>query len=136
MQKNPALTVDAVVFDRLGRLLLIKRANHPFAGQYALPGGFVDYGETVEAAARRELLEETGVTTSSLQLVGVYSDPKRDPRGHTVSVAFLMTVDTAKPEAGDDAAAAEFVTRWQDLKLAFDHNQIASDAWKKMQNDA
>ncbi len=127
--QQPALTVDAVVFDKRHRLLLIKRKHPPFAGFFALPGGFVDYGETTEAAARRELLEETGVTPKSLQLIGVYSKPLRDPRGHTVSVAYLMSVDEAQPQAADDAAAAEFIPEWQGLELAFDHAQIVADAW-------
>ena len=83
--KTPALTVDCVLFDAKGRLLLIRRGNPPFKGRYALPGGFVDVGETVEDACRRELMEETGVKAGRLELIGVYSDPKRDPCGHTWS---------------------------------------------------
>lgn len=125
---QPALAVDAVVFDAKGRLLLIRRGNAPFKGRHALPGGFVEYGETVEAAARRELKEETGVIPISQHLVGVYSHPKRDPRGHTVSVAFLMTVGLPQAKAGDDASGAVFVADWRSKKLAFDHNNILADA--------
>jgi 8-oxo-dGTP diphosphatase len=125
---TPALTADAVVFDRAGRVLLIRRKNPPFQGQYALPGGFVDVGETVEAACRRELKEETGIEAAALTLVGVYSDPTRDPRGHTCSVAFLARIHGAEPRAGDDAAAAEWVADWQSLTLAFDHAMILRDA--------
>lgn len=128
--RQPALTVDAVVLDGQGRLLLIRRRNPPFKGQYALPGGFVEYGETVEDAARRELLEETGVKPQSLQLIGIYSSPKRDPRGHTVSVAFLMRVRHARASSGDDADAADFVANWRTKRLAFDHSQIVADALK------
>jgi 8-oxo-dGTP diphosphatase len=125
---TPALTVDCVVIDGEGRLLLIRRGNPPFKGKYALPGGFVDVGETVEDACRRELMEETGVKAGRLALIGVYSDPHRDPRGHTCSVAFLSRVARAEPKAGDDAAAAEWVKGWSKLDLAFDHAKIVSDA--------
>lgn len=127
---GPALTVDCVVFDAGGRLLLIRRKDAPFAGQYALPGGFVDAEESVEAAALRELREETGLTGRIVRLVGVYSEPTRDPRGHTVSVAFLVEAD-GRPVAGDDAAEAVFVAAWWAEALAFDHAQIAADALKK-----
>ena len=125
---TPALTTDAVVFDARGRVLLIRRKNPPFAGGYALPGGFVDVGETVEEACRRELKEETGIEAGTLELIGVYSDPRRDPRGHTCSVVFLTRVEEAAPRAGDDAAAAEWVGDWRSHMLAFDHAQILRDA--------
>ena len=125
---TPLLVTDCVVVDAKGRVLLIRRGNPPFKGKYALPGGFVDIGETVEDACRRELMEETGVKVGRLTLLGVYSDPKRDPRGHTCSVAFLARVRSAVPRAGDDAAAAEWVARWPGLELAFDHARILADA--------
>jgi 8-oxo-dGTP diphosphatase len=125
---TPALTTDCVVFDAAGRVLLIRRKNPPFKGSYALPGGFVAIGETAEAACRRELEEETGLEVGALELIGVYSEPERDPRGHTCSIAFLARVDRAEPEAGDDAAAAEWVADWRSLKLAFDHARILADA--------
>src|SRR5690606_7419628 len=87
--QTPALTTDCVVFDESGRVLLIRRKFPPFEGGFALPGGFVDVGETVEDACRRELKEETGLEAGDLTLIGVYSDPTRDPRGHTCSVAFI-----------------------------------------------
>ncbi len=124
---GPALTVDCVVFDEAGRLLLIERGHPPFEGQQALPGGFVDIGETVEAAALRELKEETGLDGAVISLIGVYSDPARDPRGHSVSVAFLIETEGA-PQAGDDAASAAFVADWRTQNLAFDDNQIVKDA--------
>jgi 8-oxo-dGTP diphosphatase len=130
--KTPLLASDAIVVDSRGRVLLIRRKNPPFKGQYALPGGFVDIGESVEDACRRELMEETGVKAGKLELVGVYSDPKRDPRGHSVSVAFLTRVRSAKPIAGDDAAAADWVPNWESQELAFDHNQILCDAMRKL----
>lgn len=128
--KTPLLSVDCIVFDRNDRLLLIKRGNPPFKGRYALPGGFVDIGETVEDAALRELKEETGIDGKVIRLVGVYSDPKRDPRGHTVSAAFLIKPRSTKVVGGDDAASAEFVSNWRALKLAFDHGSILADALK------
>ena len=132
--KTPALTTDCVVFDAKGRLLLIRRGNLPFKGRYALPGGFVDVGETVEDACRRELMEETGVKAGRLELIGVYSDPKRDPRGHTCSVAFLARVARSTPKAGDDAAAAEWVKSWSKLDLAFDHAEIVRDARRMLRS--
>jgi 8-oxo-dGTP diphosphatase len=126
--ETPALTADCIVFDSQDRVLLIRRGRPPFEGDYALPGGFVEVGETVEDACRRELKEETGIEVRELKLVGVYSDPKRDPRGHTCSVAYLAQVATAEPTAGDDAAAAEWVEDWRREKLAFDHADIIADA--------
>ncbi len=127
---TPLLAVDCVVVDARRRVLLIRRGNPPFKGGYALPGGFVDVGETVEAAAARELMEETGITAGKPRLIGVYSDPKRDPRGHTVAAAFLMRVKSATPRAGDDAADAEWVADWHKEILAFDHAQILADAMR------
>lgn len=128
MPPSPALSVDAVLFDQQGRLLLIRRKYPPYQGQYALPGGFVDYGETVEAAVQRELEEETGIRTGITRLVGVYSAPDRDPRRHNVSVAFLMQPSPQQPVGGDDAASAAYVDDWKDVELAFDHRRIVDDA--------
>ena len=126
--ETPPVTVDAVVFDPEGRLLLIRRKNPPFKNRYALPGGFVDVGETTEDTCRRELKEETGIEAGALHLVGVYSDPARDPRGHTVSIAYLSLIEAAEPTGGDDAGSAGWIENWRRLKLAFDHAQIVSDA--------
>jgi 8-oxo-dGTP diphosphatase len=126
--KGPSLTVDCVVFDPDGRLLLIRRKNPPFRGRYALPGGYVDYGESTEHAAARELAEETGLVAASVSLIGVYSDPQRDPRGHVVSIAYRVGVTRYDVRAGDDAAAAAFVAEWQTQELAFDHRNIVDDA--------
>jgi 8-oxo-dGTP diphosphatase len=132
LPKTPCLTTDCVVSDKAGRVLLIRRKNQPFEGAYALPGGFVEVGETVEAACRREVAEETGLVVSELRLVGVYSDPRRDPRGHTVSVAFAALLPEApQPRPGSDAAGAEWVADWRDRKLPFDHAQIIEDALKR-----
>jgi 8-oxo-dGTP diphosphatase len=128
LPRTPALCVDCVVIDARGWLLLVRRRNPPFKGQHALPGGFVDIGETVEDACRRELKEETGVSAGRLRLIGVYSDPRRDPRGHSCSVAFLTRVGRARAKAGDDAAAAEWVEHWSQAPLAFDHAKIVAAA--------
>ena len=132
MPKGPALTVDCVCFDGRGRLLLIRRANPPFRGAYALPGGFVEAGETVENACRRELYEETGLEAGELELVGVFSDPARDPRGPTASVVFASLIEGAEPRAGSDAAAAEWVAEWREQDLAFDHAEIAAAAESRL----
>jgi 8-oxo-dGTP diphosphatase len=128
LPQTPPVTVDAVIFDEHGRLLLIRRLNPPFKGRYALPGGFLDIGETTEDGCRRELMEEAGIEAGELHLVGVYSDPDRDPRGHTVSAAYLSVIESAEPQSGDDAASAAWVENWRRLKLAFDHTRIVADA--------
>jgi len=129
MPKTPALTTDCVILDNMGRVVLIRRKNEPFKGSYALPGGFVDIGETVEAACRREVKEEVGIELGDLSLVGVYSDPKRDPRGHTVSVAHLALLPHAvAPRPGSDADSAEWIEDWRKHTLAFDHAKILDDA--------
>jgi len=125
---TPLVAVDCVVQDAKGRILLVRRGHDPYKGAYALPGGFVEVGETVEEGCRRELMEETGVRVGRLELVGVYSDPRRDPRGHTIGVAFTARVRSAEARAGDDAAAAEWVRSWRKERLAFDHAQIIKDA--------
>lgn len=124
---TPLIAAD-VVIRREGdasRILLIERRNPPHG--WALPGGFVDVGETVERAAIREALEETGLEVSLEGLLGLYSDPGRDPRGHTVSAVYLASA-RGEPEAADDAAAV----RWVDpaapgVPLAFDHARILAD---------
>ena len=126
--KTPALTTDCVVVDARNRVLVIRRGHPPFKGMHALPGGFVEVGETLEDACRRELMEETGVKAGKLQLLGVYSDPGRDPRGHTCAVAFLARISSAKARAGDDAAAVEWIDDWSKITLAFDHGKILADA--------
>ena len=126
--ETPLVAADAVVFDDTGAVLLIRRKYPPFQGQFALPGGFVEIGETTEAAALRELREETGIEGSAPRLIGVHSDPARDPRGHTVGIAYLVQTNSYDVRAGDDAADARFVSNWQQEQLAFDHRQIIADA--------
>lgn len=124
--RNPAPTVDVVIFDPARGVVLVERRNPPFG--WALPGGFVDYGETCEAAARREAKEETGLDVVLTGLVGVYSDPARDPRGHTLSVVYAaQALDPEALAAGDDAARALFYPLDALPPLAFDHGRILGD---------
>lgn len=125
---TPALMTDCVVIDQDNRILLVRRGSPPFKGSLALPGGFVNVGETAEDACRREVREETNVVVAALVLVGIYSDPDRDPRGHTASVAYLARVDHVEATAGDDAEGVEWVADIQQLDLAFDHKLIIEDA--------
>jgi 8-oxo-dGTP diphosphatase len=129
--KTPLLTVDCVARDGEGRILLVRRKNPPYRGAFALPGGFVEIGEKVEAACRREVLEETGIAIGEIHLLGVYSGPGRDPRGHTVSVVYMTLLPEApEPQAGSDAEAASWVSDWRKLDLAFDHAKIIAEAEK------
>lgn len=129
--RNPAPTVDLIVElrDRPERpILLIERHNEPYG--WALPGGFVDYGESVEAAARREALEEIGLAVELVEQFGTYSDPQRDPRQHTLSVVFLAEA-TGDPQAGDDAKTVGlFDPRSLPVPLCFDHDRILADFWR------
>jgi len=124
---GPKLTVDGVVVDD-GKIVLIRRRNPPFKGMWALPGGFVDVGETVERAVVREVFEETGLRVKVVRLVGVYSDPKRDPRRHTVSVCFLCRKTGGRLVFGSDAADVHWFSLDCLPKLAFDHGRIIADA--------
>lgn len=127
--KTPKLTVDAIVQCH-GKIVLIKRKNPPHG--WALPGGFVDEGETVEDAVRRELMEEANIKLDDLKQFHVYSDPKRDPRFHTVSVIFTAS-SNLEPKAGDDAAELRLYDKKdvfeliQSEEICFDHGQILID---------
>jgi 8-oxo-dGTP diphosphatase len=133
---RPAVTVDVLIVtpgpER--RVLLIRRKHDPFAGMWALPGGFVDMDEALDAAARRELEEETGVRAGHLEQLQAFGDPGRDPRGRTISIAYLAVIDeeAVKPRAADDAAE----TAWHSLAspppLAFDHAEILVRARERL----
>jgi 8-oxo-dGTP diphosphatase len=128
---DPKLTVDIVVLAGVPprSVLLIERGNDPFAGSWALPGGFVDGDEGVVAAAARELREETALAAGALQLLGVYDTPGRDPRGPTVSVVHLMrTAEELDATGGDDAADARWWALSELPELAFDHAVVIEDA--------
>lgn len=121
--KNPVPTVD-IIIEVGAAVVLIKRKNPPHG--WALPGGFVDYGESYETAAAREAEEETGLVVQNLQQFRTYSDPGRDPRQHTASTIFIAQAD-AEPVAGDDAAEAALFTEETLPDLAFDHGKIVAD---------
>lgn len=128
-----SVTADAVLFaekDGQVLVLLIQRGNEPYKGHWAFPGGFLNMDETVERCAERELEEETGIVLSGMQLVGVYSDVERDPRGRVITAAYTAMTTMPEAKAADDAAAA----KWWPLdalpKLAFDHARILEDAMR------
>ena len=127
MKQRPVLVVDVVIQTPHG-VVLIKRRNEPYKEKWAIPGGFVHYGERVEDAAVREAWEETGLRIDLLKLVGVYSDPKRDPRGHVVSACFLAERAGGKLRAASDAEEVKIFKRIPWRELAFDHAQILKDA--------
>ncbi len=123
--KNPKPTVDAIIELPDRRVVLVRRRNFPSG--WALPGGFVDYGETVEDAVRREALEETGLVITLRGLLGVYSAPGRDPRGHTIAIVFVATADGA-PRPGDDAGeVGTFSPERMPGEMAFDHANIVGN---------
>jgi 8-oxo-dGTP diphosphatase len=125
---RPAVAVDLVILTRQikPRVLLVRRKHEPFAGKWALPGGFVEMEETLEAAARRELFEETGIRAGKLRQLATFGDPGRDPRGRVISVVYLAEVNpgAVKPHAADDAAAVGWFSLQRPPQLAFDHRAI------------
>ena len=125
--RTPEVVVDLVIEleDRPGRPIVLIRRGHPPPG-LALPGGFVDIGETVEHAAVREAREETGLDVRLGELLGVYSDPARDPRGHSVAIVFVAAA-RGEPQAGDDAAGILVTDPEAAPPLAFDHGRILGD---------
>jgi 8-oxo-dGTP diphosphatase len=131
--RTPDLAVDVIIEleDRPGRPIVLVKRRFPPAG-HVLPGGFVDVGETVENAARREAREETGLDITLGTLLGVYSDPSRDPRGHTVSLVYIASA-TGEPVAGDDAAGVLIVNPGAAPPLVFDHGLILGDYLRRIE---
>lgn len=128
--KNPVPTVDIVIAEPGKGVALVERRFEPHG--WALPGGFVDYGESVESAAVREALEETGLTVHLRELLGVYSNPARDKRLHTISTVFTAVAgDAERIRGGDDAAVAAFFPLSELPALTFDHAAILDDFARK-----
>lgn len=132
-KKKPSLAVDIVVFTILNNelhILLIERKYDPFKNMFALPGGFMKYGETCEQTAARELFEETGIRGIPLKFFGVFSNPARDPRTHVVSIPHvgIVRADTVNPKGGDDAKSAQWVSMKKLPKLATDHLEMIKEA--------
>ncbi|WP_405293502.1 NUDIX domain-containing protein [Methanobrevibacter sp.] len=127
--KTPSLTADIFIYDDELNFILIKRRNEPYKDCWALPGGFVEYGESVETAAIREAKEETSIDVELKSLVNVYSEPDRDPRGHTVTVAYTAKGDFNSKKADSDAKDIGIFSKDQldELELAFDHEKIITD---------
>lgn len=134
MYKNPAIGVSLII-EKDGKILLIKRAKEPFKDMWELPGGFVDYGELVEHAAIREAKEETSLTVEPKTILGVYSDPNRDPRKHVISIVFIIGV--VKGEVKLDYESKDW--KWEELNeieinnLALGHGKMLEDyiKWKE-----
>jgi 8-oxo-dGTP diphosphatase len=137
---RPAVTVDVVLVATVAgsrQVLLVKRGRPPFAGSWALPGGFVEPNEPLQMAARRELREETGLEPVRLEQLHTFGDPGRDPRGWTLSVAYLARFEEAErrrwqPRAGSDADAVGWFDLEQPPDLAFDHAQILACAVRRL----
>lgn len=135
-RERPSVTVDIVVIAQVEgkrKALLIRRKNPPFSGSWAIPGGFVEPCEPLEKAARRELSEETGVHPAHLEQLRAFGDPGRDPRGWTISIAFIAELDEIelrpwRPRPGSDAAAVGWFELDDLPPLAFDHGQILAHA--------
>jgi ADP-ribose pyrophosphatase YjhB (NUDIX family) len=130
--RNPLPTVD-IIIETKGGIVLIERINEPFG--WALPGGFVDYGESLELAAVREAHEETGLAVKLIGQLHTYSEPGRDPRHHTISTVFIATAD-GSPVAGNDAGKAAVFMEHSLPALAFDHTAILADYFKTRKETA
>ncbi len=132
--RNPTPTVD-VILERDSNVLMVRRKKDPFKDYLSLPGGFVNEGETVEDAMKREAMEETSLEVHPIDILGVYSDPTRDPRKHIVTIVFIGIIVGGRIGAGDDAASIEWIKLAdfeRQQQIAFDHGQILHDYyhWK------
>jgi 8-oxo-dGTP diphosphatase len=135
--RNPIPTIDIILVENSNsnNILVIKRNKDPFKDYFSLPGGFVNEGEKVEDAVRREAEEELLVEVEPIDILGVYSDPHRDPRGHIMSITFIVKIITGELKAGDGVAELKWIgiNNLGNIKLGFDHLKILSDykTWKK-----
>ena len=133
--KNPAPAVDFIISkDENSKILLVRRKNDPFKGMLSIPGGFINEGETAENAMIREAKEETSLVVEPIAILGVYSDPQRDPRMHTISVTFITRIVQGSENARDDAAALQWINIEDELdgliqsqQIAFDHSKILNN---------
>jgi 8-oxo-dGTP diphosphatase len=139
--KNPVPAVDFIIINdgdddnnNNSKILLVTRKNDPFKGMLSIPGGFINAGETAEVAMRREAKEETSLVLEPIAILGVYSDPRRDPRMHTLSVTFITRIVQGNEDASEDAAALKWVEIEHELdslieskRIAFDHSKILDD---------
>ena len=134
--KIPSLTTDIFIFDDDFNFILIKRKNDPYKDHWALPGGFVEYGESVETAAVREAKEETTIDVELKDLVNVYSNPGRDPRGHTITIAYTAKGDFSTKKADSDASDIGIFSleKLDEINIAFDHEKIIKDCLNKAKN--
>ena len=131
-----SVTADSILFaqkDGQTYVLLIRRGNEPYKGCWAFPGGFLNMDETVAQCAERELTEETGIILTGMQLVGIYSDVERDPRGRVITAAYTAMTTMPAANAADDAAAAQWWPVNNLPQLAFDHETMLRDAMKQLQ---
>ena len=128
--RNPIASTDAIIHNERNQILFVKRTSDPFKNHLSLPGGLVDYGERIEDALRREVKEETSLNVEPLEILGVYSDPDRDPRGHTISTVFVcLMVDNLKGKAGNGAREMCWINlnEIENNTYAFDHKMIIGD---------
>lgn len=126
----PILTADVIIKDPRGTLL-IKRAGQPYKGYWCLPGGMVEHGEKVEDAAKREVFEETGLKVNIKKFIGIFDNPKRDPRGHAISLCFLASVAGGKMTTSDEALEVRFFRKIP-RRLGFDHREMLAKAGAKV----
>lgn len=134
--KIPSLTTDIFIFYNNFNFILIKRKNDPFKNYWALPGGFVDYGECVEDAAIREAKEETSIDVKLENLINIYSKPDRDPRGHTISIVYSAKGNLEDRKANDDACDIGIFNKDElsKVNIAFDHEKIIKDCLINVKN--
>jgi 8-oxo-dGTP diphosphatase len=140
LNQNIKIAADSMIFSKNGKhlqLLLIQRGNDPFKGMWALPGGFVEDAEELEAAALRELEEETAMKLPAMKQLHSFGKVNRDPRGRTVSVTYYAFVNAAehKVKGGDDAAEAQWVDVKDITEMAFDHMEVLEFALQQLQDE-